>query len=173
MWKTLLNNSILKTYALSFYTSQTSLGGSKYFVPDQKLNCIYCHNKKIVSALEQNLINANHLSVWHKTFETGTCLVLLQVPKCFGLVQIFCARPKIYLRIVAVTNILCQTKRWFAFSKIGFCAGTKVFEEALNAVKFLGWLKKFWPAQNILGPVKGQGISTSTYSVLDSLLRRF
>ena len=25
--------------------------------------------------------------------------------------------------------------------------------------KFLGWLKKFGPAQNILGPVKGQGIS--------------
>ena len=39
------------------------------------------------------------------------CLVLLQVPKCFGLVQIFCARPKIYLHIVAVTNISCQTKR--------------------------------------------------------------
>ena len=57
-------------------------------------------------------------------------------------------------------NTLCQTKRWFAFSKIGFCAGTKVFEEALNAVKFLGWLKKFGPAQNILGPVKGQGISS-------------
>ena len=33
-----------------------------------------------------------------------------------------------------------------------------VFEEALNAVKSLGWLKIFGPAQNILGPVKGQGI---------------
>ena len=40
---------------------------------------------------------------------------------------------------------------------MGFCSGTKVFEEALNAVKFLGWLKKFGPAQYILGPVKGQG----------------
>ena len=69
----------------------------------------------------------------------------------------FCARPKIYLHIVAVTNILCQTKRCFAFCKIRFCARTKVFEEALNAVKFLGWLKKFGPAQNVLGPVKGQG----------------
>ena len=39
----------------------------------------------------------------------------------------------------------------FAFSKIGFCAGTKVFEEALNAVKVFGWLKKFGLAQNILG----------------------
>ena len=89
---------------------------------------------------------------------TYLCLVLLQVPKCFVLVQIFCARTKIYLQIVVVTKILCQTKRWFAFSKIGFCAGTKGFEEALNAVKFLGWLKIFGPAQNILGPVKGQGI---------------
>ena len=65
---------------------------------------------------------------------------------------------KIYLHIVAVTNILCQTKRLYAFSKIGFCTGTKVFDEALNKVKFLGWLKNFGPAQNILGPVKGQGI---------------
>ena len=41
-----------------------------------------------------------------------------------------------------------------AFSKVVFCAGTKVFEEALKAVKFLGWLKILGPAQNILGPVK-------------------
>ena len=51
-----------------------------------------------------------------------------------------------------------RQKQWFAFSKIGFCAGTKVFEEALNAVKFLGWLKKFGLAKNNLGPVKGEGI---------------
>ena len=43
--------------------------------------------------------------------------------------------------------------------KLFFCDGTKVFEEALNAVKFLDWLKKIGPAQNILGPVKGQGIT--------------
>ena len=47
----------------------------------------------------------------------------------------------------------CRIQSW------PLCAGTKVFEEALNAVKFLGWLKKFGLAQNILGPVKGQGIS--------------
>ena len=44
-----------------------------------------------------------------------------------------------------------------------FCAGTKGLEEALNAVKFLGWLKKFGPPQNILGPVKGQGITVLIY----------
>ena len=43
--------------------------------------------------------------------------------------------------------------------EIIFCAGTKDFEEALNAVKFLGWIKQFGLAQNIFGPVKGQGIS--------------
>ena len=60
----------------------------------------------------------------------------------------FCAGP----------NILCRTKNLFTFSKIGFCAGTKVFEEALIAVKFLGWQKQFGPAQKVLGPVKRQGI---------------
>ena len=71
-------------------------------------------------------------------------------------------------------NFLCLTKNLFTYCgshnhfvpdkkmiciQYFFCAGTKVFEEAQNAVKFLGWLKKFRPAQNILGPVKGQGIS--------------
>ena len=56
--------------------------------------------------------------------------------------------PKIFLagpNVLCHTKIyiLCQTKRWFAFSKIGFCASTKAFKEALNAVKFLGWLKIF------------------------------
>ena len=32
-------------------------------------------------------------------------------PKMFWAGPIFCARQKIYLHIVAVTNILCQTKR--------------------------------------------------------------
>ena len=54
--------------------------------------------------------------------------------------QTFCARLKDDLHSV----------------KLFFCAGTKIFEEA---VKFLVWLKNFRPAQNFLGPVKGQGIS--------------
>ena len=33
--------------------------------------------------------------------------------------------------------------------------------QGINSVKFFGWLKNFGPAQNILRPVKGQGISTS------------
>ena len=35
--------------------------------------------------------------------------------------------------------------------------------QGINAVKFLSWLKKFGVAQNILGPVKGQGIRATGY----------
>ena len=54
------------------------------------------------------------------------CLVPLQVPKCFEQVQIFCARPKIYLHIVAFLNIFCQTKIGYAFStKLFYVPGQK------------------------------------------------
>ena len=46
-----------------------------------------------------------------------------------------------------------------SIQKNWFCARTKVFEKALNPVKFLDWLKNFGPAQNILGPLKGRGIN--------------
>lgn len=46
--------------------------------------------------------------------------------------KMFCASPKNYVHFVPVQNILCHIKRWFLFSKFGFFAGTKVFEEALS-----------------------------------------
>ena len=52
----------------------------------------------------------------------------------------------------------CRRAMFRVLGMYNFGAGTKVFEEALNAVKFLGWLKKFGSAQNILGPAKGEGI---------------
>ena len=71
--------------------------------------------------------------------------------------KMFCAGPHILCRTkIKCIYILCQSQKFcarqkddFAFSKIVFCASTKVFAEALNAVKFLGWLKTFGPAQNI------------------------
>ena len=56
-------------------------------------------------------------------------------------------------------NVLCQTKNLTAFS-----ASSKNFVLAqkpilLNVNHLFIWHKKFGPAQNILGPVKGQGIS--------------
>ena len=54
--------------------------------------------------------------------------------------------------------ILWQSQKFCARQKDDLNLVKLVFEEALNAVKSLGWLKIFGPAQNILGPVKGQGI---------------
>ena len=69
----------------------------------------------------------------------------------------FCAGP----------NFLSQPKNSTAFS-----ASPKGFEDALKAVKFLGWLKKFGPAQNILGPVKGQGIRIFACAQVDGELKK-
>jgi hypothetical protein len=59
--------------------------------------------------------------------------------------QTFCARQKDDLHSVKLVFVPAH--------KQGFV-------EALNAVNFLGWLKKFGSAQKILGPVKGQGINS-------------
>ena len=56
------------------------------------------------------------------------CLVLLQVPKCFVVVQIFCDRPKTYLHIVAVTNILCQLNDDLHSVKLFFVPVQKVLK---------------------------------------------
>ena len=101
--------------------------------PQNRFPCFSCSTKRALSARLQDMIY-----IWTER----TCL--FTVPKMFCAGPNFWASPKIYLHIVPVTNILCQTKRWFAFSKIGFCASTKVFEESLNAVKVLGWHKTFW-----------------------------
>ena len=69
------------------------------------------------------------------------CLVLLHGATCFVPVQIFCVGTKIYLHIVQVRNILCQTKRSFASSKVGFCASTKT--NLLIANHLLVWHKIF------------------------------
>ena len=65
----------------------------------------------------------------------------LQVPKCFGLIQIFCDRPKMYLHFVAVTNILCQTKRGIDCSQI------------------FGLVQNIWTSTKHFGTCKGQGTS--------------
>jgi hypothetical protein len=55
---------------------------------------------------------------------------------------------------LTVTNCFGQVQIILVRFKLDFYgAGTKIFEEALNAVKCLGWLKKFGPTQNIFGPL--------------------
>jgi hypothetical protein len=79
-------------------------------------------------------------------------------PKMFCAGPNFLSQPKNLFTHCTSYKHFVLDKKWFAFSKIGFCAGTKVLEKALHEVKCLGWLKQFGPAQIILGPVKGQGI---------------
>ena len=64
-----------------------------------------------------------------------------------------------FIYILWQSQTFCARQKDDLHSVNFFCVGTKVFEVALNAVKFLGWLKKFGLSQNILGPVKGQGTS--------------
>ena len=59
------------------------------------------------------------------------------------------ARTKTYLHIVAVTNILCQTKRWFAFSKINFC-----FWRGTKCSQILGLARKIWTGTKHFGTCK-------------------
>jgi hypothetical protein len=54
---------------------------------------------------------------------------------------------------------LCWHKNQFYWMQIIFLSGTKCLWLPQYVNKFLVWHKKFGSAQNILGPVKGQGIT--------------
>ena len=56
-------------------------------------------------------------------------------------------------------KLLCQLKNQFYWMQIIFLSGTKCLWLPQIVNKFLVWHKKFGPARNILGPIKGQGIS--------------
>ena len=66
-------------------------------------------------------------------------------------------------------NVLRQSKNLIAFS-----VSSKTFVSILlNANHLLVWHKKFGPDQNILGPVKGQGIIYSQPSWTQCTVMRF
>ena len=73
-------------------------------------------------------------------------------------------------------NVLCQSKFFESAQNFdclfkNFCAGTKCLWLAQYVNKSLVWRKKFGPAQNILRPVKGQGINTSC-NLVSTLISR-
>ena len=99
---------------------------------DIKIQKNYLSNSNLSHKLMSLPLNIN---IWRSKQRK---LLLLLMPCPFTGPNMFCASPNFLCRTKNLfTNILCQNKRWFAFSKIGFCAGTKVFEEAVNAIKFL------------------------------------
>jgi len=70
-------------------------------------------------------------------------------------VQIFWARPKIESNFSAPPKSFVPVQK--LNMKIIFWSGTKCLGLAQYVNHFLVWHKKFGPAQNVLGPVKGQG----------------
>ena len=99
------------------------------------------------------LLKKSKLSIHSLPLKLYNVLSFYRSQNVLGWSEFFCARPKNYLHIVAVTNILCQAKIWFAFSKIVFCASAKVFEESLMPCPFTG-RKMFCIGPNFLSQPK-------------------
>ena len=78
--------------------------------------------------------------------------------------KMFCAGPNFLSRPKNLTAFECLFKNQFYWMQIIFWSGTKCFwlTQYVNKVLVWLWHKKFGPAQNILGPVKRQGISLLT-----------
>ena len=80
-------------------------------------------------------------------------------PEMFWAGPIFFVPDQEFMYILWQSQTFCGRQKDDLHSVKLVFVPTQVFEEALNAVIFLGWLKKIGPQQNILGPVKGQGIN--------------
>ena len=117
---------LCKNNSICLYQNLSCKNGQKW---PKMLSLARIRTCNLQTAKKMNEIQTNALSFYRSQNVLGRSKFFL---------------PDIYLHIVAVTNILCQTKRWFAFSKIGFCAGTIFFEEALN----------FWAGSKNLDPYK-------------------
>ena len=115
--------------------------GPKFLSHPKHLTAFSAFSKTFVPAQKTILLNANPLCVGHKIFVTATCLVLLQVTKYFGLVNIFCDGSKI-------CKILCQSQTFCARLKDGlhsvklfFVLVEKFVKEQCIELIFGGWLK--------------------------------
>ena len=82
---------------------------------------------------------------------------LLEVPKYFGLVHIFC-HAKHLLKYSASHKHLMPDKRRICSQENWFLCWQKSFWRGTKCSQILWLAQKFGPAQNVLGPVKGQGI---------------
>ena len=90
---------------------------------------------------------------------------LLEVPKYFGLVHIFCHAKHLlkysasHKHLMPDKRRICSQENWFLCRQKSFWRGTKCSQ--------ILWLaQKFGPAQNVLGPVKGKGNSLSIHTFM-------
>ena len=81
------------------------------------------------------------------------CLVLLQVPKDFGLFQIFCCHTKKWFTYFDGPKFFFQTQRWFTLMPCPFtgpkmlCAGPNFLSQSKNLIAFSASSKTFVPPQ--------------------------
>ena len=99
-------------------------------------------------------------SVGLNTFKIGTLMPCPFTGPSFTVwIQTFRASPKIWLHIVPLQKLSCHHKKQFYWMQIILnIVWHKLFVTA-TIRKFMVWYKKFGPDQNILEPVKGQGIN--------------
>ena len=80
-------------------------------------------------------------------------------PKMFCASPNFLSQPKNLTAFSASSKTFVPAKKkHFYWIQIIFLSGTKCLWLTQYVNKFLVWHKRFGPAQNIFGPVKGQGI---------------
>ena len=72
----------------------------------------------------------------------------------------FLCIPRNDLHIVPVPNFLCQTKRWFSYSKFSFCASTKLFGGALKFNSIFGLASNIWRSKKYFGSCRRTRKST-------------
>ena len=107
---------------------------------------------------------------WKEWFRTGTVLNITLMPYPFTGPKMFCAgpnflsQPKHLTAFSASSKTFVPAQKHFYWMQIIFLSGTKCLWLTQYVNKFLLWHKKFGPAQNILGPVKGQGIKVTSKS---------
>ena len=80
--------------------------------------------------------------------------VILQVAKCYVPIQIFLSQPKNLTAFSASSKTFVLAQKQILLNANHLFVWHKIFVN-----RFLGWIKKFGPAQNVLGPVKRQGKS--------------
>ena len=73
--------------------------------------------------------------------------------------KMFCASPNFLSQPKNLTAFSASSKTFVLAQKPCFTECKSSFYLAQHVNKFLVWHKQFGPAQNILGPVKGQGIN--------------
>ena len=102
-WKSLIDEDRLLT-RVEILESQLSTYGKS--MNEDKLRE---ETKRLMEEKEEYQVNTLVIRAFKMVTKVMPCP--FTGPKMFWAGKKFCARPKIYLHIVAVTNILCQTKR--------------------------------------------------------------